>query len=76
MGASPGAGGAGGGIESVARTLRRTRSRVLDRTVSVPFAPQAFDDELTLVDPGVRNQVAGLVAELAEQASRTEPVAA
>ncbi len=76
MGASPGAGGAAGGIESVVRTLRRTRSQVLDRTVSVPVAPQAFDDELVLIDPGVRHEIAGLAAELAEHARRAEPIAA
>ena len=64
MGTSPGRGAARGGIESVLRTVRRTGSDVLDHAVAVPLAPQAFDEDLGLVDPRVRAEVAGLVAEL------------
>jgi chromate reductase len=76
MGASPGAGGAAGGIDSVVRTLRRVRSQVLDRTVSVPHASQAFGAELELVAPGVRDEIAALLAELAEEARGAESLAA
>ena len=48
MGTSPGRNGAQGGIESVVHTLRRTRSDVLDHVIAVPFAADAFDEELTL----------------------------
>jgi chromate reductase len=73
LGASPGGSGAQGGIESVVRTLRRTRSDVLDHVVAVPFAAEAFDEELTLADPRVRAEIAGLMGELAD---RVRPMAA
>ena len=75
MGASPGAGGARAGRVGGANASR-TRSQVLDRTVSVPVALQALDDEPVLIDSGVRHEIAGLAAELAEHARRTEPIAA
>ena len=76
MGASPGRGGAHGGIESVVHTLGRTRSHVIDRVVAVPFAADAFDEELRLTDPRVRDEVAQLMAELAERARTTVALAA
>lgn len=76
MGASTGGSGAKGGIESVARILSRTRSDVLDHVVAVPFAAQAFDDDLTLVDPDVRAEVAELATELAHHARSTRALAA
>jgi len=76
MGASPGGNGAQGGIESVVRTLRRTRSDVLDRVVAVPHAAEAFDEALTLTDPRVRDEVAQLMAELADRARATVALAA
>jgi chromate reductase len=68
MGTSPGGNGAQGGIESVVRTLRRTRSDVLDHVIAVPSAASAFDEELTLTDPRIRDEVAQLMAELADRA--------
>ena len=41
MGASTGGGGAKGGIESVVKTLGRTRAHVLDHVVAVPTATRA-----------------------------------
>jgi len=76
MGTSPGRGGARGGIESVLRTVRRTGSDVLDHTVAVPFAMEAFDADLRLADPRVRAEVAALVAELAERVRTTAEIAA
>jgi len=70
---SPGGNGAQGGIESVVRTLRRTRSDVLDHVIAVPYAAEVFDQELRLADPRVRAEVAGLLAELAD---RARPMAA
>jgi chromate reductase len=68
MGAATGRGGARGGIDSVVRTLRRTGAHVVDQTVAVPYATEAFDADLVLADPRVRAEVAALVAELAERA--------
>jgi chromate reductase len=76
MGASTGGSGARGGIESVARILGRTRSDVLDTFVAVPFAARAFDDDLALLDPDVRAEVAELVTELADRARITTALAA
>ena len=76
MGASTGGGGAKGGIESVVRILGRTRSDVLDHVVAVPFAAGAFDDDLALIDTGIRAEVAQLVTELAERARRNSVLAA
>ncbi len=76
MGASTGGSGATGGIESVVRILRRTRSDVLDHLVAVPFAERAFDDDLVLSDTNVRAEVAELVSELADRARNSTAVAA
>jgi chromate reductase len=76
LGASPGRNGARGGIEAVVRTVRRTGSDVLDRTLAVPFAPQVFDEELVLTDPAVRADVGRLVAELAGRARSAVGLAA
>jgi chromate reductase len=76
MGASTGGSGAKGGIESVVRIMGRMRSDVLDHLVAVPFAAQAFDDDLALVDSGIRTDVAKLVTELADRARRTTALAA
>jgi chromate reductase len=76
MGASTGGSGASGGIESVVRILGRLRSDVLDRVVAVPFAAQAFDGGSGLVDPGVRAEIADLLAELADRARTTSDLAA
>jgi len=76
MGASTGASGAQGGIESVARIMARTRSDVVGHFVAVPFAAQAFDGDLALVDSGIRTEVAELVAELADRARSTTALAA
>jgi chromate reductase len=76
MGTSPGRGGARGGIESVLRTVRRTGSDVLDHAVAVPLAPQAFDESLSLVDPRVRAEVAGLLAELVARVRTAADLAA
>jgi chromate reductase len=76
MGVSTGGSGARGGIESVVRVLGRTRSDVLDHVVAVPFAAQAFDDDLSLRDLEVRAAVAELVAELADRARITTALAA
>lgn len=65
MGASVTPSGARGGIESVKRSLRRAGSQVLDAQVAIPSAPEAFDSDLRLADPLVRDEVAGLVASLA-----------
>ena len=65
MGASVTPSGARGGIESVKRSLRRAGSEVLDEQVAIPSAPGAFDADLRLADPLVRDEVAGLVASLA-----------
>jgi hypothetical protein len=73
---SPGRGGARGGIESVLRTMRRMGSDVLDHAVAAPLAPQAFDEDLGLVDPRVRAEVAGLVAELVARVRTTADLAA
>ena len=71
MGVSTGGSGAKGGIESVVRILGRTRSDVLDHLVAVPFAARAFDDDLALEDAEVRDEVAELVAALADRARMT-----
>jgi chromate reductase len=76
MGASPGRNGAQGGIDSVAHTLRRTRSDVLDHVVAVPFAAGAFDENLSLVDARVRDEVALLMAELADRVRTSVALAA
>jgi len=76
MGASPGRNGAQGGIDSVAHTLRRTRSDVLDHVVAVPFAADAFDENLSLVDAPVRDEIAALMAELADQVRTSVALAA
>jgi len=76
LGTSPGRSGARGGIEAVVRTVRRTGSDVLDRTLAVPFAPQVFDEELILTNAAVRAEVGSLVAELAERARTTADLAA
>ncbi len=76
MGASTGGSGAKGGIESVVRILGRTRSDVLGHVVAVPFAAQAFDDDLALVDAEIRVEVAGLVSELTHHARGTAALAA
>jgi chromate reductase len=76
MGTSPGGNGAKGGIESVVRTLRRTRCDVLDHVIAVPSAAVAFDEELTLADPRVRYEVAQLMAELADRAHAAAALAA
>jgi chromate reductase, NAD(P)H dehydrogenase (quinone) len=76
MGTATGRGGARGGIDSVVRTMRRTGAHVVDQTVAVPFAIDAFDDELVLADPRVRAEVAALVARLAEWALTRADVAA
>jgi chromate reductase len=76
MGASTGGSGAKGGIESVVRILGRTRSDVLDHLVAVPFAARAFDDDLALVDPQMRAEVAELVTQLADRARRNPALAA
>jgi hypothetical protein len=60
----------------VVRTVRRTGSDVLDRTLAVPFAPQVFDEELVLTDPVVRAEVGRLVAELAGRARSAVGLAA
>ena len=65
MGASVTPSGARGGIESVKRSLRRAGSQVLDEQVAIPSAPEAFDPDLRLADPLVRDEIAGLVASLA-----------
>ncbi len=76
LGTSPGRNGARGGIEAVVRTVRRTGSNVLDRTLAVPFAPQVFDEDLVLTDPAVRAEVGSLVAELADLARASVDLAA
>jgi len=76
MGTATGRGGARGGIDSVVRTVRRTGAHVVDETVAVPFAVEAFDDALVLTDPRVRAEVAALVAGLAERARMKADVAA
>jgi chromate reductase len=76
LGTSPGGNGAKGGIESVVRTLRRTRSDVLDHVIAVPSAAAAFDEELSLTDPRVRDEVAQLMAELVDRACATAALAA
>ena len=76
MGTSTGRGGAQGGIESVLGILRRTRSDVLDHTVAVPFAAEAFDGLLGLADPSVSAEVRGLVSELAARARTARSLAA
>jgi chromate reductase len=76
VGASTGASGAKGGIESVVRILGRTRSDVLDHLVAVPFAARAFDDDLALQDSDIRAEVAELVAQLADRARSNTALAA
>jgi chromate reductase len=76
MGTATGRGGAQGGIDSVVRTLQRTGAQVVDQTVAVPYAMQAFDDDLVLVDPRVRAEVAAFVAGLAERARTRADLAA
>jgi len=76
MGAATGRGGARGGIDSVLRTLRRSGAHVIDQTVAVPFAMEAFDDELGLADPRVRADVAALQAGLAVETRAKADIAA
>lgn len=76
MGTSTGRSGALGGIESVVRILRRTRSDVLDHTVAVPFAPEALDGHLALTDPSVSADVDELMGELAARARTAVSLAA
>ncbi len=76
MGAATGRGGARGGIESVIRTMRRAGAHVIDRTVAIPFAMEAFDDELGLAEPRVRADVAALLDELAVEARTGADIAA
>jgi len=76
MGAATGRGGARGGIDSVLRTMRRAGAHVLDQTVAIPFATEAFDDELGLADPRVRADVAALLAGLAMEARTGADIAA
>jgi hypothetical protein len=68
MGTFPDRDGARGGVEAVLCILRRTGSDVIGRTVGVPIATQAFDEQLRLVDPRARPEVASLIAELADRA--------
>jgi chromate reductase len=76
MGASTGGSGAQGGIDSVVRILSRTRSQVLDHTVAVPFAAQAFDDDLVLTARGARDEIAEMLATLIDRARAHAAVAA
>jgi chromate reductase len=76
LGASTGRGGAQGGIESIVGVLKRTRSDVLDHPVAVPFAANAFDADLRLVDPRVSDEVRRLMGELTERAGAAVPMAA
>jgi chromate reductase len=76
MGTSTGRGGAQGGIDAVVRILRRTRSEVLDRTVALPLASEAFDADRALADPGVLGEVKELMGELVARAGTEVPVAA
>jgi hypothetical protein len=76
MGTSTGRGGAQGGIDAVVRILRRTRSEVLDRTVAVPLAAEAFDGDRALADPGVSAEVKELMGELVTKARTEVPIAA
>jgi len=69
MGTSTGGGGAQGGIESVGRLLRRTRSDVLQHTVAVPLAAEAFDRKVSA-------EVRAIVSELAVRARTEAPLAA
>ena len=71
-----GRGGARGGIDSVVRTLQRTGAHIADQTVAVPYAMQAFDDDLVLADPRLRAEVAALMAGLADRARTTADLAA
>lgn len=76
MGTSTGRGGAQGGIDAVVRILRRTRSEVLDRTVAVPLAAEAFDGQRGLADPALSAEVRALVNELVATARTTVSLAA
>jgi hypothetical protein len=60
----------------VARILGRTRSNLLETLVAVPFAAQAFDDDLALLDAAVRAEVAELVTELVDRARISTALAA
>lgn len=76
MGAATGRGAARGGIESVLGTLRRANAHVIDQTVAVPFAMEAFDEDLGLADPRIRADVAALLARLAVEARTRADIAA
>lgn len=76
MGTSTGRGGAQGGVESVVRILRRTRSEVLDRTLAVPFASEALDGPRGLADVRAAAEVKELMGELAATARPAVPQAA
>ena len=76
MGPSNGGGGAQGGIESVVRLLGRTRSDVLEHTLAVPFAADAFDGRACPIDPMVLAEVRAIVTELAVRTRTAAQLAA
>jgi chromate reductase len=81
MGTSTGRGGAQGGIDAVVHILRRTRCEVLDHTVAVPLAAEAFaaeasDGQRGLADPALSAEVRGLVNDLVARAGTEVPLAA
>jgi chromate reductase, NAD(P)H dehydrogenase (quinone) len=76
MGTSTGRGGAQGGIDAVVRILRRTSSEVLDRTLALPLASEAFDGDRALADPGVSAEVKELMGELVARARTAVALAA
>jgi chromate reductase len=76
MGTSVTPSGARGGIESVKRSLKRAGAQVLEEQVAIPSATDVFDATPRLTDPSVRDEVAGLIATLAERTRTLEQIAA
>jgi chromate reductase len=76
MGTSVTPSGARGGIESIKRSLKRAGAQVLEEQVAIPSATDVFDATPRLTDPSVRDEVAGLIATLAERTRTLEQIAA
>ena len=71
VGASPGRGGAAGGVADARRVLATIGARVLDRKVSVARVHDRFDEEDSLVDVELGDALAATVDDVARE-SRTE----
>lgn len=64
IGASPGRRGAASGQEDLRKSLRAAGATILDVELEVGRVHERFDDELRLVDDGLRTRLAAIAQEL------------